>query len=338
MPPTAYIDHVSNLSLVERNGAIRSLTRKARVGFHQGDWPQDFSVLNAALAVCPAPMSTLDTPGYAGLVLVERNPSLLDNDPGWVDVILKYEHLLDGPNQGLFRQTAQPPVFFGRGRVSIAEKTTNFFYPYGDTTKQRVQILVAHTFPNSDIDIVGPFLDQVKWPRTVFQGGEVTVPFPQANYHIVGYLNTASPWLVADNFIAHINEFEWLSKPPLTWICSEVQFEMMDPDPTVPIAEDTTVQTEPLYKFEFEFQYNVDTWAPTVVFNDQRTGRPPAGVLPGIIPGPDDEIGFAAGVDNFNLNPVNQFPQPAGYWTVPVVKLLDFQSEFETFFDMAVGP
>jgi hypothetical protein len=253
-------------------------------------------------------------------------------------VILKYEHLLDGPNQGLFRQTPNPPVFFGRGRASIAEKSTNFFYPNGDTTKPRVQILVAHSFPESDIDVVGPYLDQVKWPRTVFQGGEVTIPYPQANYHIVGYLNTISPWLIVDRFLVHVNEVEWLNKPPLTWICSEVQFEMMDPEPSIVIGEDLVPQTEPLYKFEFEFQYNVDTWTPTVTFNDQRTGRPPAGVLPGLIPGPDDAIGFAAGVNNFNYNPTNENLQPAGYWNVPALQLLNFQAEFDAFFDMAVGP
>ena len=264
MAHTLYLDHTSNLSMVEHLGAIRSLIRKARVNIDPAlATDQNYTSLEAALSVCPAAMSTLDDAKYQSLVLVGREPSVAENDPLWVDVMLKYEHLLDGPHQ----QLAQPArgMLFGKGRTSISEKTTNFYYPNGDITQPKTQILVGHTYaPHEAHRVVSAYPG---YPNLVIQGGEVTIPFPQSNFNLEGVLTVRNPWSIAQKFIAAINGVTWMGYAPGYWICSEVQWECLDTETL-------------LYKFLFEFQYNVDTWNPTVVFEDQQMGRPPAAVLP----------------------------------------------------------
>lgn len=440
--PTANIDRVDTLSLVERLGVVRSMIRKARVTFSDAELAaiEDFDVLNQALDALPGPF-TVPTDaggnpiaGYEALVLIEREPSLVLEDPGTVDVILKYEHFLDGPNQYL----VDPPsgLLFGKGRCSITEKTTNFFRPFGDPTANRVQIMVAHQFnmspPNPDVTAIsqtlgaswvpnpnatdfslasftiantgqnyavgdtlfldggtintGPALLQVTaiQPNSngaiaadglaiiipgdytqapdnpvllsaqtgtgigaqinaVFssgavpvslpegcgiQGGEISLPFPQANFQLVGIIFTANPWNIADEVIACVNSDPWLNKPPITWICSEVQWEMINPGPL-----DGQVEGVRAYRFMFEFQYNLDTWDPTVAFIDQRTGKPPANLEAAFL----QDIN---GVTSLSLNLAGgpTFTQPAGYWTVPALRRVDFNAKFASVFEGFVPP
>ncbi len=365
--PTAYIDRIDNLTFTERNGVIRSLTRKARVLFSRTETiPPDFSVLSAATAVCPIPysqpmdMTGTAIAGYKHLALVERTPSVVENDTSVVDVILKYDHILDGPNQGLIKPFRGK--IFGKGRSSIADKTTNFFVPNGgdsfvDGDDKRIQLLAAHCFIPKDPGAASQCQDPTLL-QTALQGGEISVPFPQANFGFQGYIYTSAPWNTVWKYIARINLLLWCGKPPFTWICSEVQFEVLDPSPvTVPAG--ITANT-PLYKFSFEFQYNVDTRNPTVVFHDQRTGRPPAYVaatpttltdlLTGITTTYTTPIGLirdpATGVKNLQLNPfadtVTIPPQattmPAGMWTVPFLKPIDFNAEFGAIFEGVPPP
>jgi hypothetical protein len=325
-----YIDRVDNLSIVERHGALRSLNRKIRINFQPVDnKPYDYSALTLALSFCNelglTPFSTLAKEGYEALVLVERHPGVIHNDPNWVDVELKYEHILDGPNQiltpGFGANPNLPPlkgIIYGKGRASISEKATNFYWPPGveRIPQNREQILVAHTFPTWETGIAAVPTDPTL-PRTIIQGGEINVPFPQRNFQCQGIINTDTPQQVCDQFIRCINVNNWLGQPPLTWICSEVTFEMIS-NPVVFL--NTT------YKFTFEFQYNEDTWDPTVVFNDQRTGRPPADVEAATLEDPN-------GVENLVINPYSNEVQPAGYWTVPFLPRVDFTQLFQQNFE-----
>lgn len=327
----AFIDRVDNLSLVERHGAVRSLTRKVRVIINPAENPKDFSVLTLALSVVPLPFSTLATAGYANLVLIERSPQLAENDPNVVDVILKYDHILDGPNQIL--QNPNTGFLFGKGKCSITEKSTNFFYPNGvqndaDPTANRVQLQTAYTYEKGNQGVTG-FIVDPQYPQTIFQGGEMTIPYPQANFQMQGVLETDDPFSVGWNFIARINDERWLGRPAFTWICSEVQFDVID-------------VVKPLYRFSFEFQYNVDTWNPTIAFNDQRTGRPPAQILlqagTNLNPNPDSPDA-KAGIFNYAINPlkpvipgVGPNLQPAAVWTVPALRPANFSELFAAVF------
>lgn len=331
----AFVDRVDDLSCQEKHGVIRGLTRKARIRFEDGDnRPKDFSILRAGFAAIEAdpyklfPYSTLDADGYKSLVLIERNPKLLDNDPSWLDITLVYEHLLDGPNQQLIDPASG--IIFGKGRCSITQKTTNFFYPFGDHTKGKVQILTAHTFSPKDMGVAGQVLNP-DLPYTITQGGEVSIPFPEGNFQCQGVIRTGNPWSVAYTFINAINKDEWLNGPPQTWICSEVQFEILEAYPP-------GVHVRPLYKFGFEFQYNEDTWNPTVVFNDQRTGRPPADVQPATTGNPALAPDSIAGIINYAVNKYNGKAQPAGFWTVPAIRTVDFNALFGSLFEGFNGP
>jgi hypothetical protein len=323
--PTAYIDRIDSLSLVEKLGVIRSLTRKARVVWGVTETrPPDFSVLTVAMSLMPAPFSTISGfgpfaiqyQGFDALVLTERSPTLSENDPGCVDVILKYEHLLDGPNQ----QLRNPPsgLLFGKGRCSITEKTTNFYRPFGDPTAERVQILVGHTYSPFDPGPIAQGLTPYPGP-TVVQGGEINIPFPQGNFQLNGVLTTKNPWATAYQFVASINAGPWLNQPELTWICSEVQWDILDP-------------LQNSYRFSFEFQYNIDTWDPTVIFTDQRSGRPPYNVVKATNADGNGVTCLMINPYSGVFDPLIVF-QPAGYWSVPALRRVDFNALFGALFE-----
>lgn len=341
--PVAYIDRVDLLALTERQGAIRALTRRARVIFRlppDGDGiPSDFTILLQALTAAgvPVPFSTLDVPGTAQLTLVEREVKLVDEDKGTVDIDLRYEHLLDGPNQqylnlgdlNLGPLLNPSPTLFGKGKASISQKTTNFYYPNGDTTIGKQQILVGHTWFTNEQNNPGVNVFP-NLPQTQIQGGEISVPFPEANFHIEGVYSLSpgqSPWSIAWRFIAKININTWAERPPLTWMCSEVSWEMFKPA-QLPF---NAPGINSLYKFSFEFQYNFDTWQPEVVFTDQSTGRPPAFVEKAYVLDP-----IAPGVQVLSLvfNPLTGLDtQPAGYWRVPYFAAVSFDQLFAAIFE-----
>jgi hypothetical protein len=413
--PTCYIDRIDLLSAIEVRGVVRNLTRKARVIFTSGQIPEDYYVLADALtsAGIPVAMSFANGAGnvplgapYNNLVLIERNPEIVEGDTGTVDVVLKYEHILDGPNQLLF--TPPRGIIYGKGQSSITQKPTNFYnanlnpqpgtllavigsagtitltflnnnfqtgqqivvswtgptgqqytwlgtitsvsgatitvtgpnptvppstpFPPGTTPvivtlaspltgPQRQQITVAHTFPLTDPVINGQVYTNL--PNTIVQIGEINIAYPQQNFQFQGLIQVSNPWTIVNALIRTINATTWFDQPPGTWICSEVKFEIYDTNGPL---------TGPLYKFEFEFQNDSDGWNPTVVFKDQRTGRPPANVQPAIATD-------ANGILNQAYNPLkpNQL-QPAGYWQVPSLRSVDYNVYFTSFFEGITNP
>lgn len=358
----AYIDHVSNLACKEKHGAIRSLTRKVRINFVQSDITsaKGYDALSVALDVLDdagiTPMSTLaypldETERWGSLCLVDRDPSVIDGDPKWVDVILEYQHLVDGPNQTIDIDGNPTGLMFGKGKASIVDKTTNFFYPFGDHTLPKTQILVAHQFPTWEVGIVASPFDPA-FPRTVFQGGDISIPFPQQNYSFSAIVSTGVPSVIASELVASINELPWLGQDSLKWICSEVQWQLNAPtgDP----SEDGNLRS-PNYQMSFEFQYNVDGWDPVVAFLDHRTGRPPNNIefadtntsfaLPpgdpdnpnppinvmNMYSGPDEIYFTDEGVIMYGVNPIPG-PRPAGLWQVPALVRVDFDDYFALMF------
>lgn len=335
--PEVYLDKVENLKCSESRGVIRSCESKARVIFQ----PVELQVDNRNQNVLSLALIALDDLGirwnatfgvigsndsrFNNLVLVGRDASVAVNDPCCIDVILKWEHVLDGQNQIVRR----PPngIIFGKGRCSIVEKPTNFFYPKGiKAGNQKTQIVVGHTYSAEDQGILNmPFVKNM--PRTVIQGGEVTIPFPQENFQFQGIVHTNSPLAMAQSLVAKVNKQPWLGRVERSYICSEVQWEMNDAAPR-------GVYLSPSYRMSFEFQYNSDTWDPAVVFLDQRTGRPPATVVEATavaVEGP-------AGVVRMAFHPDNGEEMPAGYWKVPVLEEVDFQEFFGGLFEMVILP
>lgn len=336
--PTPYIDLVRDMHAEERNGVIRSLTRMATVVFDPGEIPTDTGILWDALQTAGIPlpftfMTNVDGPmaGYKALVLAERGMKLEDGDNSIVHVSLHYAHVLDGP----YQQLKNPPngVLFGKYRTSVSQKQANAFHPNGDLTLPLYPIMTAHSFPKGDPDLAnfnaftvphtyGVGFVSGAWPFTVVQGGEVPLPSPQANYHLEGYLRVADPNAYMDGIRVKMNATTWLGKPPGTWLCTEIQSEVLDPS-----------QNPMLYRFAFEFQYDFDGWNPTVVFHDNRTGLAPFGVEKGFLPDPNNALLTTA----YARNAYNTNPQPAGYWTVPALGSVDYNAFFGAVFEQP-GP
>lgn len=336
--PLIFIDRVTNLSMTERLGVIRSLTREVRLIFKNlSDTDQTYNTLQLALDTLDQNgyevFSTLPQPDYSSLTLTERDPKISENDPGVVDVTLKYEHILDGPNQQLINPTNG--LIFGRGRSSIVQKKTNFFRLNGNPNAPRYAILTAYTYPQGDQRVVAlRAVDPANLPRTVIQGGEVDLPFPQGNFSFQGVIYTENPWSIKQQFINCINDSVWLGEPAFTWICSEVQWDVLN-------VYGNFQSILPSYRFSFEFQNNPDGWNPEVVYIDPDTHRPPGDI--------DKFIAAATGYDasgalNSVGNPIkapsqSEPPfQPAGVWQVPALKPVNFNKLFASYFEGFEAP
>lgn len=335
-----YIDRITQLAADEDRGVMRSLTRVARIVFrgeNAGDRNPDtlgmaLDLLDAqgmgSMHTFPADLDPKAVQNrYGALVCTKRSPAIAENDPQCVDVTLKYEHLLDGHNQLLIPTPSG--IAYGKGRTSIVEKSTNFFYPFGIVDEaKKTQIVVAHRFPDWDKRIVAIPYDP-NFPRTIIQGGEVSIPFPQSNFHVVGLCRTRNPVLMARSIVATINIDRWMEEDPTKWICSECQWELNDPIDAGDI--------QPQYKVAFEFQFNFDGWDPTIAFHDNDTGRPPANIVAASRADTDlDDNGVARyQVDNSLPlgDPGRLFP--AGIWQVPALRRIDFDTFFSALFDGA---
>lgn len=412
MPGNPSIDRLETLECVERNGVVRRLVRTARVMGMTG-WT-DYRVLWQGLAKAGIPAwgtglvdstnltNFANTQAFNTLVLIQRDAKIAEQDPGTVDVILTYEHLLDGPNQGL-KFPGSNTILYTKSRSSVVQKPTNFFYPYGQnqastapinilevssltgpgspvvitvaagtyisngtsitisglepsdldgtwivtalgngqfilngsafsgdaytggqlaltpgTLAPRIQILVGHKYALDDSNFPG---------QIQIQGGEISLPFPQENLRLEGYIYTANPRAIKRAIHRMVNAVQWLEdNDQRCWLCSEVQFDILDPKPVVFPAALGVAQ--PLYRFEFEFQYDPDTWDQTVTFKDSRTGLPPADVVLGYIPDPN-----APDVQDQQEDDITAETFPAGWWTVPALPQTDFNAFFAAYFD-----
>jgi hypothetical protein len=262
---------------------------------------------------------------FASLVLVKRSPAIA-NDPCTVEVTLEYEHLIDGHNQIL--RTPPSGLLFGKGKTSIREKSTNFFYPNGvrDESK-KTQIVVAHQFPPEETGIPASAYNKL-YPKVVFQGGDVKQAFPESTYQLQGLINTNSPLLIAELVVASTNSVPWLGAKEGTWICSECGWEVNNPGESV-----TVVST---YKFLFEFHNNPDGWDPEVAFHDQRTGIPPAGLVEATATDVNGVLRLQTILAPTGGDPSlswNTVYIPAGTWKVPALYRMDFDNYFGAIFD-----
>ena len=323
--PQAVLDHIDTIDSEELHGVIVSVTRLARVtGLvinPAAPYSALWDALNSSTGAAPMPQygDTLATglsPGvqspYSGLRLARRSVKIVDKDIGTYDVTLKYEHLLDGANQDL--QVPKSGILYTKGKCSVREKPTNFYTPYGaavgaivngvPVTKTR--LLVANQYPvgTEQAEFSGRYLEQL---------GEIKVPFPECNAQLQGTCIVVDPVAFAYKFIARINVNTFMGRPPLTWLCSEVSWQVLRPDTG-------------LYQFGFEFQNDPDTWNRDIAFLDPRTNLPPSSVL------------FANVADQYGIMSltVNPLPGadviPAGAWSVPYLARIDFAMEFGAVF------
>jgi hypothetical protein len=141
----------------------------------------------------------------------------------------------------------------------VAQKTTNL-YREGGTGEERL-IQLSHTYLEDDPDYAG---------RTIWQNGEVNVHIPQRTFTIEGMVENNAPWDIAEALIGSVNWSTWMGQGEHTWMCTDVTWEYRDK------KEGTGY-----YFMTYTFQHDPDTWNPTAVFIDDRTGRPPEGLVEG---------------------------------------------------------
>ena len=248
-----HLDKIETLSMNERWGVIVAMERQATVtGLTGTTWETLYDVLDEAGV--PTKGSYLDNDRGSHLIVTDRNVRMVDQDKALVDIV--YGKFNDR-GQRLFWDPTEVSVrnMSGKMTASVVQKETNLYRP--DGTGEQTEITVEHTYPSDDPDYAN---------RTITQSGVITVMMPGRTMTVQGLKNLLSPWVLAENLIGSVNKKTWLGQPPHTWMCTEVMWEFRD---------------EGNYFMEFQFQHDPDTWNPTVVFIDDRTGRPPEGLVEG---------------------------------------------------------
>jgi hypothetical protein len=222
-------------------------------------------------------------------------------------VHVRYDHILDGPNQNIFPAIGDIGLLLVKGKSSIIQKPANAFYPNGNQDAGLQQIAVAHQYPLTDDLYKG---------RLLFQSGEIQTAWPQDNIKLEGTTITGDPFALKDLIHRKVNLNPWLGKPARTWLCTEVEFDCLD-------------FVKGLYRFGFEIQNDSDTWDPLVVFNDDRINLPPVQLEK---PNADSFYGPEQ-VRNLYANPAEGTVRPAAYWYVPYLPAIDYFGYFQSRFD-----
>jgi hypothetical protein len=243
---TAHVDRIDTLSAQERNGVIVRLVRRARVtGLTNNDYRALFSALEAA----GIPAVGSSPTGAPNLQLVDRNPTIVEGEPSSVDVDLVYEHAA-GKNQALGTPHYGTITYQVRAAVNQVESNTDV---------DGNPVTVSHTYPPEDPDFAG---------QTKVQGGQFQFFQPQTCLTVRGIFTTRYPWLMERYLIGGINETDWAGRGPGEWMCTGFSWTPLDGQSSK-------------YEVEIEFQHNPGGWNPTVIFTDERTNRPPTGLVPG---------------------------------------------------------
>lgn len=246
MPASIREDSVKILKMTKRHGVVQTLVRQFIV---EGLTDDDYEVLESALAVAgvPAHGTSLGGSFAANLILVTHDVSLLEEDPGTVEVTLTYE---------IGKQSINAPAFgflLGEVTASIQQTTTN-------KDIDGSQITVSHTYPANDEH----FPNQTKT-----QGGQIEYFEPQTSMRFSGIKLTRYPWLLARKLVGSINQRPWFGAGEHEWMCVSATWK--------PLNQQDNVS----YEMSFEFQHRLDTWDSTAVFIDENTGRPPENLIDG---------------------------------------------------------
>lgn len=266
MAAEVYIDRIDTLSMREENGTITGITRKA---FVRGLTGTDFNVMYDVLEAAGIPASGSAPSGgeYGSWPLRLRRRNVTMTDPDSAEVVLEYGLLNDQGQdlkQGLYTDTMLGGVAVGKLTCSVQQQTTNLYRDPDDDSGSKETIILEHTYPADDPDYPS---------QTVQQSGEITVYVPQKNLSVEGVLvQNTTPTSLADDIVGAVNSIYWMSGEPYTWLCTEMTWEYRGRN----IDEETN-----MYHIALQFQHNKDTWNPTAVFIDDRTGRPPENLVSG---------------------------------------------------------
>jgi hypothetical protein len=257
MAQTVSVDNLAVLEADERHGGLRRMVRRALVsGVDATNW----EALTEALDDTNLPQygshltESLSDNAY-DLTLIERRVRLVESDPTkvWVDLVYEnfvdLEEDLDDPRGGYVT---------GEVRCNLQQKTSNLDI-YGSLVE------VSHTYPADDPNHPS---------ETLTQGGEFQYYEPQRTIFIRGIKQTRTPWLIANAIIGRVNSTPFSGEVARTWLCTACSWKLSW------AGRISGGVRENRYFMNFEFQYDADTWDPTVTFIDDVTGKPPPNLIP----------------------------------------------------------
>lgn len=198
-----------------------------------------------ALASPYIPSAGAFAPGNTNLVCTGRRVKLLPNSNRQVEVTCDYVPL---------GQSASGFIFSGSTSLAQAESQLD---RYGN------QISVSHTWPGDDPDFPS---------KTHLQGLNMSVLMPQSTLTARGQLQVQWPDYVSELWTGAMNATWWAGTAPYYYMCTKVDWEPLD----------VGVGRNRWWGFTFEFQKAATGWIPQTWFIDQRTGKPPANLVPGV--------------------------------------------------------
>lgn len=245
--PTIKYDVTTTLSTVERFGALQKLVKQMTV----------VDIDDASHNNLMTALDTAGVPKYGDrlaeypetgfeLSLTERSAKAISHDTVAVELI--YENVL--ALEGIPVDLDNPlfGVVSSQVTCSIQQKSSNLD-SRGD------QVVLEHTYADDDINFAG---------QTIKQGGEFQYFEAQRSFSINGIKTTEFPWLVANSIVGRVNYYSFNSEASRTWLCTACNWRPQG-----------MLDGKLRYYFDFEFQFDPDTWDPTVVFIDSVTGKPP---------------------------------------------------------------
>ena len=245
--PSGYAT-IQNISLVEDNGAIKSLTADYQVHPPGGGWsPKDGSQIVQCLSATglPAANQAGTATGLENLVVTKRTvkPDNGDNDIMRVTVV--YE-----PKGG---DTDQTNLII-RTSASLEQIET-------EVDKFGNAVTVQHTYPSDDYEFPS---------QTITQGGKVQVTNAVASRTATGLFTTDIPSAELDIFLNKVNGNPWGGAEAGTWLCTDASY----------VPHDLAVSPSE-YIFTFEFQFKEEGWNPKAVFT-RPDGSVPSGIVQGV--------------------------------------------------------
>lgn len=263
MPLRVKLDEISALRLKEHNGTLQGVSRKAIVtGLAEYDgWLVMGEALNAVDAVDPdiyVPRygdHLVDNPSALAypLVVIDREVEMIDKDKAYIT--LSYENAMDTDN--VLDQFDDPfiGIMSGEVRCSIQQKSSNL-------DNDGNQVVLSHTYPADDKNFPG---------QTREQGGEFTYFGAERTFAIQGIKAINFPWTLANAIIGRVNYLPFSGEAARTWMCVGCNWKL-----------EGNRGGFARYFMRFEFQFNPDTYDPTIVYIDDVTGKAPPGLVPGV--------------------------------------------------------
>jgi len=208
-------------------------------------FPQDDEVFKLALAATDLPFAGQAHPIHDNLLVRARTPMALG--PVTVKVTIQYSL----PDGGAF----EPP--FG-----------SQYMMSGGSSVEQIETQMAVQPPGS-----GAATQITVEHEGVVQGGEITPTEGRAVMRFGSSIPHLSPWNMANFWVNKVNSgpFQpYSNEAARKWLITEMNYEL---------AQRTTASGFPIYEFSMVMSHNPDTWDPVVVFVDEKTGRPPAGLV-----------------------------------------------------------